>query len=302
VNALATVRQPTPAPDDLQRYLRLLAGADPGGRLLEIRFRLRGGGMGREFVPAASCARAAGIIIRRLALVTDVYVGVALRDRRAGGRDAIGGCHLVFVEIDTPDALERVRGFQFRPTAAIASGGEGRLHCYWALSTSARVLEVEQANRQLCYHLGGDPAAVDASRVLRPPGSWNWKYEPRRSVRLLELDATRRYDIVELVDTLPIAPTNPRLAGQMRVREVEHQLDQELLAIPAEHYVRVLSGREPDRVGKVHCPFHDDRHASLQLYADGSWYCFGACRRGGTMGRAFIELRDGLAMAFGIAR
>ncbi len=53
---------------------------------------------------------------------------------------------------------------------------------------------------------------------------------------------------------------------------------------------------------------HDDRHPSLQLYDDGSWYCFGACRRGGTIydfaaalwltstkGRAFIELRNRLA-------
>jgi len=53
--------------------------------------------------------------------------------------------------------------------------------------------------------------------------------------------------------------------------------------------------------------FHDDSNPSLQLYEDGSWYCF-ACRIGGTIydfaahlwrqetkGRAFIDLRDRLA-------
>ena len=61
MTTLATQRQPVSAPDDLQRYLRLLAGREPGGRLLEIRFRLRGGGMGREFIPAQSASRAAEI-------------------------------------------------------------------------------------------------------------------------------------------------------------------------------------------------------------------------------------------------
>ncbi len=317
MTALATRWAPTPAPDDLQRYLRLLAGPEPGRRLMEIRFRLRGGGMGREFIPAASCARAAGIIIRRLALVTDVYVGVALRDRRAGGRDAIGHCHLAFVEIDTSDAQERLSGFQFPATATVASGGEGRLHCYWALNSPAGVLEVERANRRLAHRLGADSAAVDASRLLRPPGSWNWKYKPRQSVRLLGLDPARRYDLVELIDALPSPPSRPRPAGRPRVRELQHPLDRNLLAIPAEQYVRVLAGREPDRVGKVHCPFHDDRHPSLQLYDDGSWYCFGACRRGGTIydfaaalwltgqsrdgklrGREFLRVRQRLAEIF----
>ena len=36
----------------------------------------------------------------RLAVRTDVYVGVCLRNRRAGGRDAIDRSHLAFVEID----------------------------------------------------------------------------------------------------------------------------------------------------------------------------------------------------------
>ena len=53
---------------------------------------------------------------------------------------------------------------------------------------------------------------------------------------------------------------------------------------------------------------HDDATASLQLYNDGTWYCFGACKAGGsifdfasrvfgleTKGRAFLELRGRLA-------
>jgi hypothetical protein len=312
MTALAAGRTPAPAPDDLRRYLRLLAGHAPGRRLLEIRFRLRGGGMGREFVPAESCARAAGIIIRRLALVTDVYVGVALRDRRAGGRNAIGCCHLLFVEIDAPDAQERLERFTLPATATVASGGEGRRHCYWELCSPVAPLEIERANRRLAHRLGADPVAVDASRLLRPPSSWNWKYRPRQPVRLVELVTARRYDLTELIDGLPDPPVRTREGGAGRGRELRHPLDRALLGIPAAEYVRALTGREPSRAGKLHCPFHGDRHPSLQLYEDGSWYCFGACRRGGTIydfaaalwltdtkGPAFIELRDRLAAELG---
>jgi hypothetical protein len=73
----------------------------------------------------------------------------------------------------------------------------------------------------------------------------------------------------------------------------------------------VLAGLEADRGGKVRCPFHDpDRTPSLQLYDDGSWYCFG-CRRGGSIyqfaallwnvahtRRSPIELRSSLAQIF----
>lgn len=59
---------------------------------------------------------------------------------------------------------------------------------------------------------------------------------------------------------------------------------------------------------------HEDRTASLQLYEDGTWYCYGACKAGGsifdfasriwrmdTKDRAFLKLRARLANEFGIS-
>ena len=105
----------------LDSYLRVLAGPAPGARLLEIRFALRHRDMGRLFI-AAHSAPGAARLIRRLAVRTDVYVGVCLRSRRAGGRDAIDRSHLAFVEIDAPDALDRLRAFPHPPTMIISSG------------------------------------------------------------------------------------------------------------------------------------------------------------------------------------
>jgi hypothetical protein len=89
-------------------------------------------------------------------------------------------------------------------------------------------------------------------------------------------------------------------------RAASGELDRQLLAIPAATYVPALTGRQPNRAGKISCPFHDDRTPSLQLYDDGGWYCF-ACRVGGsiydfgarlfeldTRGHQFLRLRQRL--------
>jgi hypothetical protein len=161
--------------------------------------------MGRLFV-AAHSAPGASRLIRRLASRTDVYVGVCLRNRRAGGRNAIDRSHLAFVEIDTLDALDRLRNFTHPPTIIIASGSAGHAHAYFALSAPVTVTELEQTNRRLAHALGGDLASVDGARILRPPASWNHKHSPPAPVDLLELDERRRYDVDDLVAGLSDPP------------------------------------------------------------------------------------------------
>jgi hypothetical protein len=134
-------------------------------------------------------------------------------------------------------------------------------------------------------------------------------------VELVELESTRRYDIGELVEGLE-DPSGARSdAASAPPRSGRNEIDRALLAIPAADYVRMLTGRSPNRAGKITCPFHDDRTPSLQLYRDGTWYCYGACRAGGsvydfasrwwgidTKGPSFLELRDRLAQELNVAR
>jgi hypothetical protein len=281
---MTTTRQPTTAGDleALDSYLRMLAGPAPGARLLEIRFALRYRDMGRLFI-AANSAPGASRLIRRLAARTDVYVGVCLRTRRAGGRDAIDRSHLAFVEIDTPDALDRLRAFRHPPTMTVSSGSAGHAHAYFTLSEPVTVPELERANRRLAHTLGGDLASVDAARILRPPSSWNHKHSPPAPVELIELDPAQRYDLDQLVDGLDDPPGRPAVTVTAPRRTGRTEIDTLVLAIPAVEYVRALTGNSPDRAGKIHCPFHDDRTASLQLYEDGTWYCYGACKAGGSI-------------------
>ena len=172
---------------DLDRYLHILAGADPTGRLIEIRSAIPGGDMRQTFTPATRPELAAKMITR-LAARTDVYVGVLLRHRRSGRRDACERSHLAFVEIDRPDGAERLAQYRCPPTMIIASGGSpGHAHAYWRLHEPVGLDELETANRRLAIRLGGDLASVDAARILRPPTSRNWKRTPPTQVELLEL-------------------------------------------------------------------------------------------------------------------
>jgi CHC2 zinc finger/RepB DNA-primase from phage plasmid len=316
------MNQPSPS-EELFLYLRLLAGEPNAGQFFEIRWRTAAGGMRRRFVPVLRVHEAA-VLIKRLASQTDVYVGVALREGRThGGKSAIAGSHLLYIECDHSDTDGGLAAFEYPPTVEIASGTPGHLHLYWLLRSRARGTQVEAANRRLALALGGDPASVDIARILRPPATFNFKHDPPRPVNVTAYRADARYSLPELIAGLP-DPHNKSGGGSDRSRGGRRcspsTLDRQLLAIPPAHYARVLAGREPDRAGKIACPFHDDKRPSLQLYGDGSFYCFG-CKRGGTIydfaahlwlsgqssdqrggaalrGREFLDLRERLSVRF----
>jgi hypothetical protein len=43
--------------------------------------------------------------------------------------------------------------------------------------------EVEDVLRRLATYFGGDKAATDSSRILRIPGTLNYKYDPPRQIK-----------------------------------------------------------------------------------------------------------------------
>ena len=241
---------------DLHDYLQILAGDQPAGRLIEIRSATARGGMRQTFTLATRTDLAARTITT-LATSTDVYVGVLLRHRRAGGRHACDRSHLAFIEIDRPDSLDQLQRYRCPPSIVIASGGSpGHAHAYWQLQQPVDLDELEQTNRRLAIRLGGDLASVDAARILRPPTSWNRKRTPPTRVELLALQPDRRYHLAELTAGLP-APPHRSQPGAGPRRAATGVLDQQLLVIPAAAYVEALTGLRPNRAGKVCCPFHD---------------------------------------------
>ena len=199
---------------DVQRYLTALFGRETPGALIDVRWRYRGG-MSQRFLPHHDTYSAARAILR-LGLRSDVYVGVAPRRARAGGKDAIERLWALWVDLDAVDAAAALERLPVAPSIVIASGTAGHLHAYWTLSHPVTVKAAEQANRRLAAELGGDTGAVtNAATILRPCGTHSFKTKPPTPVVLERLDAT--LTTLEAVtdgiaaDPSPPAPT-PRRA------------------------------------------------------------------------------------------
>jgi hypothetical protein len=316
----------------LDSYLRMLAGPgdDRAGRWIDVRWplpnpRADGNGtaskrkMGQHFY-AATDPQAAAAFIAVLAPVADVYIGVALRDRKAGDGASVTRSHLLWADIDHRDAAERLGGFAHQPTMTVASGSAGRLHAYWLLDTVAPIDDVMLANRKLAGALGGD-LMMGQSRVsmLRPPATFNHKHTPPAEVQIVELAGSRRYRIEQLVDGLEDPkPPRPRVTtppAEATVRFLsEHptvkEADNALRSMDARVWVPRLTGQELVDDQWMCCPFHEERTPSFKAGPGGRYHCFG-CGEDGTIfdfaahvwkrstsGTEFVYLRADLARLF----
>jgi hypothetical protein len=294
------------------RFLAALAGPADPEEFLELRYRLEDGQrMGQLFERPE---RLRGLATRAIALGrrTDVYVGCAPRTRRYGGRDAVARASVLWADCDGEEAVAALERFQPAPSIVVASGTGGNCHAYWPLSEPLAVDGLERANRRLAHALGADPASADAARILRVPGTLSHKHDPPTPVEAIRLNADRRLTAADVIAALPDPPAPP---PRDPIVPAEQRGEDPLLAIAPDVYVRRLLGVEIPRHRKVRCPFHDDRHASLHVYetAQRGWYCFGRCRRGGTIydlaaplygygarGEDFLRLRDELRRLFGL--
>jgi RepB DNA-primase from phage plasmid len=293
------------------RFLAALAGTPGAGGFIELRYRLDDGQrMGQVFERPT---RVRGLATRAVALGrrTDVYVGCAPRTRRHGGRDAVDHAFVLWVDCDGEHAVTALAEFEPAPSIVIGSGSGSNCHAYWPLAEPLPRDEVELANRRLAHALGADPASADAARILRVPGTLSHKHQPPTPVDAIRLDPDRCVNASDVVGALPDPPALARATFTPAPARGEDPL----LTIAPEVYVRRLLGVDVPRHRKVPCPFHEDRHASLHVYetAERGWYCFGACRRGGTIydlaaplygytarGDDFLRLRAELRQLFGL--
>jgi hypothetical protein len=302
-------RQPQPEAE-LARYLALLAGREPAGGLLEIRYRQPDspGRMRQHWHPAERPAGAAREILE-LAEHTDVYVGVAPRRHRHGGRSAIYRAWVLWADLDQPDGTDSISRVPVAPGVVISSGTPGHRHLYWPLTQPLSVLQVERANGILARALHADCGAVlNAATILRPPGTRNFKRAQPTAVTLERFEP-RAHTAEQILEGLPAA--TPTLQGTRPPRGAT--LDP-LLAIEPARYVQLLTGLQVPPSRKVSCPFHPDRTPSLHVYPEPTqgWACFG-CGRGGTIydlaaelwqlrtrGPEFLQLRNRLHDLLGL--
>lgn len=290
--------------DAARRFLGALVGSAPPGSWIELRFRV-GAGMSRSFYRAGAVEMVAA---RALALAsrTDVFVGVVPRARRGGGRgDLVERASVVWVDCDGPGSVRALEAFRPAPAIVVASGSGRNRHAYWFLREPVELDALEALNVGVAVALGGDRRSCDPPRILRVAGSMNHKESPARPVRLLVCDERARVGAEELVHFGP--RERPKRAALIGGGERGPGGDP-LLALRARVYVERLLGVRVGRSGKVRCPFHEDRTASLHVYEEPGrgWYCFGCGRGGsvydlaaelwgrGTRGREFVRLQRDL--------
>jgi len=271
---------------ELRGFLAALFALAATG-FIELRpMRRNGRALQQEFIPVDDLDRVVNRVVA-LREGANVYFGVAPRSREAGTKDAIEAVPAVWVDIDRPDAQETLDAFELPPSAIVSSGSGGR-HAYWFLDELVSVEEAERLNRALVAALDGDPHAVDAGRILRPPATLNHKTEPAREVELGEL-SERRYAVQELEAALELgpddqAPVSSQAGGDGVPEHVRRILDR-------------LDAVRPSGSGwQALCPAHDDNNPSLSIgVGDGDGclvYCHAGCSTDGVLASIGLGLND----------
>lgn len=197
--------RPTAA-EALKIQLAAITGHEPASSYIEIRPLLPDGRIAlleRAFLPVTE-TQAIVACVHALTHTHNVFLGVAPRTRQSGRADAVERAWCLWADLDRRDSLERLRDFRPLPTLVIRSGSPGCAHAYWALHTAVTPEGAQRANRRLALALGGDMAATDPARILRPAGSLNHKTDPPAEVECtrLTLDMFSLHDVVgRLPDT-----------------------------------------------------------------------------------------------------
>ena len=172
----------------------------------------------------------------------DIYVGVATRAHGQGGqlKDCLA-LHALFADIDfkdfpsEADARAQLEHFALLPSGVVATGGG--LHLYWLLTEPLNLENggaphAKRLLRALAEVVGADLASAEPARILRLPGTFNYKYTPPRRVVIEALDVARRYSLDSLQACLPSVPDDPPAR-----ESVSHQLTRETRMQRAREYL-----------------------------------------------------------------
>jgi hypothetical protein len=142
----------------------------------------------------------------------NVYYGVhPTTGRKASNQRAniadVAAINCLFADFDAKAFGDKSRALahieQLTPRASVIVDSGGGYHCYWLLAETFKLTDAarERAKRtQAAWvaYVGGDTGAKDLARVLRVPGTLNYKYDPPRPVEFVRADFGQTYSLEEL--------------------------------------------------------------------------------------------------------
>jgi hypothetical protein len=135
----------------------------------------------------------------------DVYVAPALyKSDRNALKQNVQGSSVVWVEFDGQQVID----FQDlpEPDCIVQTSSDTHMHCYWKVPYFTDVERLESVNRRLMFYLEADASGYDATQVLRPPLSKNWKHNGVPVTLKTLIDTP----IPKLIDVFDVAPVVER--------------------------------------------------------------------------------------------
>lgn len=264
----------------------------PEGELCEIRpLNKRPGKRPLQQSWAATADEALAAAIKALRHEDDVYLGVQPRKNRGGKETDVGSLAWLCVDIDfggkdeghampsayatREDALAAINGFHLPPTFLVDTGGG--FHGWWALETPAAAEVWRDAIARLVHVLRGDAAATDLPRILRLPGTLNFKGKSPRPVTIVGA-SEKVYGIDVFLALAAPQPPKPKPSKPGQQGDTPFNRANEVPVGEVIAWLGVEMHREGARTYCA-CPVHGGSNAS-QMVVGGDKNvatCFGDC-------------------------
>lgn len=138
----------------------------------------------------------------------DIYFGVCTREEGKGTKDGCREITALWCDIDGKDfsggleeITQTIKNFPLKPSAVISSGSENSYHLYWLLKEPEDATEkIEGYLKGIANVLNGDMTATDLSRIMRVPGTNNYKNGNAKDVVLHRIDENLRYNLMDFDD------------------------------------------------------------------------------------------------------
>jgi hypothetical protein len=211
--------------DEAERFFQILFPKLATEERIELRYKLPGAGQKMNQVFFSDLHKAANSALK-VRKSHDVYMGVAPRMGNVGTKAGVIRLFTVWGDLDTKDRhtierrSEQLDGLTCSPSMLVWSGGG--YHPYWLLEVPAKgsheLARAERVMARIAEGLEGD-AVHDRSRILRVPGTLNYKYDDPCPVRLIHCNPEQRYtldQLEEMAESLPRPEKDKDFGGKTK--------------------------------------------------------------------------------------
>ena len=137
------------------------------------------------------------------------YFGVALRNGNNGKKESIAQIPALHLDLDGAP-LNKILESPWKPSAIVETS-PGKFHIYWKLREPADKNDIEKVEnllKRLTAFFAGDRGTWDGSRILRIPGTLNYKTTPPFTVTVKSVEEIE-YNLSDF-DDLPEVEQDPK--------------------------------------------------------------------------------------------